>query len=61
MKVKYVGPYAEVEVRLPSGVLTAEKDGKPIDVPDDIGKGLLVQEDIWVAAHASAKKTKEAE
>lgn len=59
MKVKYSGPYAEgVEVPLPSGTVEHVLPGEVIDVPDDFGESLLVQEEIWV--RPGAKKTKPA-
>lgn len=60
MKVVYTGPYADgVEVPLPSGESILAEHGKAIDVPSEVGKSLLEQEDIW-SEPSSSKSTKEA-
>lgn len=58
VSVVYIGPHAEVEV--PAAGIVA-KNGEPVDVPEDIAKSLLKQEDNWAAptAKPSAKKAKE--
>jgi len=45
MKVTYVGPYDEVEVASLGRTWTVTK-GEPLDVPDDVGAGLIIQ-DTW--------------
>jgi pyruvate dehydrogenase E2 component (dihydrolipoamide acetyltransferase) len=47
--VYYHGPYEEgVDIPLPNnGEGVHALPGEPVDVPDEIADGLLVQEDIW--------------
>jgi hypothetical protein len=59
MKVIYTGPYPEgVEVPLPSGDSVYAEHGQAIDLPTEVAKGLLAQDEIW--SELKSKSTKEA-
>lgn len=52
MKIKYVGPSAEVEI---AATGQSVERGGSVDVPDDIGKSLCEQ-DTWEADKATKRK-----
>ena len=52
MKVTYTGPFDAVEV--PAAGIVAEK-GKPVEVPDELGKNLLEQ-DCWAEPKEKSKE-----
>lgn len=54
MKLVYEGPIDVVEV--PSAGITAER-GQPVEIPDEVAKGLLVQ-DTWTEARAESRRAK---
>ena len=46
MQLIYIGPHEAVEVPhdlVPEGAYIAERNGDPVDFPDDIAEGLLAQ------------------
>lgn len=55
MRVSYVGPLDEVWI--PATGHVAKRNGDPIDVPENIGRG-LVEQDVW-REHKPARKPAE--
>lgn len=53
MRVKYVGPFAAVEV--PDADLLVER-GETVEVDDAVGARLVEQADNWQPVKAAAKK-----
>lgn len=58
MKVKYVGPYKSVSLSPRGGQVVAH--GETVEVPDELGAGLLEQPDNWVKSKASVRRADDA-
>lgn len=52
MKVKYVGPYDEVDI---AAAGLSCKQGETVEVDDELGESLLEQEDNWEPVDKAAK------
>lgn len=55
MKVEYVGPHAAVDVPLANGHVITVRRGESAEFPEQVAKGLLVQ-DTWVEPKKAAPK-----
>lgn len=55
MRVKYVGPHAEVEIAATGDFCKA---GETVKVPDEVGES-LVEQDTWEKAADKATEKKE--
>ncbi len=61
MKVEYAGPHAAVDVPLANGHVITVRRGESADIPEQVAKGLLIQ-DTWVEpVKAAPKKAVKAE
>jgi hypothetical protein len=62
LKVIYIGPHDGVEVPLDPGNAmsswaVAERDGKPVDLPDKLAKGLIAEQPSnWQPAKPAKKE-----
>lgn len=58
MLVEYIGPHIDGVV-IPHGLGEIEASrGVPVEVPDDLGAGLLAQPSNWRAVRAAAEPTR---
>jgi len=55
VKVEYVGPHSAVDVPLANGHVITVRRGESVDVPEQLAKGLLVQ-DTWAEPKKAAPK-----
>lgn len=59
MKVEYRGPHKAVEVPLSDGSAVVVRRGEVVDVPEEIGLGLVVQHNSWKAGSVQAEEPAE--
>lgn len=60
MKVRYIGPFDQVEIAAAGCIWTADRD-TDVDVPDDVAAGLISQLDTWEQSKPAKPAAKKGE